>query len=90
MLVDGVDVARMNVRWLRAQIGLDNQEPPLLADTVMNNIRFGNVNASDAQVAAAAEAAACTGFIDALPEKFETRVGSGGIQLSGGQKQVWA
>ncbi|GLC41172.1 hypothetical protein PLESTM_001163200 [Pleodorina starrii] len=85
--LDGVDLRSYNLRYLRAQIGLVSQEPLLFNGTIADNIKIGKADASQGELEAAAEAANARTFIEALPEKFNTRVGEGGIQLSGGQKQ---
>eukprot|EP00198_Chlamydomonas_reinhardtii_P007903 XP_001697240.1 MDR-like ABC transporter [Chlamydomonas reinhardtii] len=87
VLLDGMDVRDYNLRYLRAQIGLVSQEPLLFNGTVADNIRIGKPDATQEELQAAAEAANARTFIEALPEKYNTRVGEGGIQLSGGQKQ---
>ncbi|PNH10191.1 ABC transporter B family member 4, partial [Tetrabaena socialis] len=70
-----------------ARIGLVSQEPLLFNGTIADNILIGKPDASRAEIVEAAEAANARAFIEALPEKYDTRVGEGGIQLSGGQKQ---
>ena len=55
--------------------------------SVLDNIRYGRPDASDAEVRAAAEAACCRDFIEALPEGYDTEVGDRGVKLSGGQRQ---
>ncbi|GFR42553.1 hypothetical protein Agub_g3460 [Astrephomene gubernaculifera] len=85
--LDGTDVRRYNLRYLRAQVGLVSQEPLLFNGTIADNIRIGKQDASLKELEAAAEAANARAFIEALPEKYDTKVGEGGIQLSGGQKQ---
>ncbi|KAG2490598.1 hypothetical protein HYH03_010991 [Edaphochlamys debaryana] len=87
VLLDGLDVRKYNLRFLRAQIGLVSQEPLLFNGTVADNIRIGKQDATEEELVAAAEAANARSFIESLPEKYNTRVGEGGIQLSGGQKQ---
>ncbi|KAG2428639.1 hypothetical protein HXX76_011345 [Chlamydomonas incerta] len=87
VLLDGVDVRDYNLKYLRAQIGLVSQEPLLFNGTIADNIRIGKQDATQEELQAAAEAANARTFIEALPEKYNTRVGEGGIQLSGGQKQ---
>jgi ATP-binding cassette subfamily B protein len=86
LLVNGTDITQADPKAIRSLTGLVPQDPVIFADTAMNNIRYGRPDASDEEVYAAAEAAACD-FIDALPEKFQTEFGERGITLSGGQKQ---
>ena len=87
VLLDGIDLRALDPGWLRRQIGAVAQEPILFSTTVAENIRYGRVTATDAEVEAAARTANAHGFIDAFPEKYKTMVGERGIQLSGGQKQ---
>ena len=84
--VDGTDVRDATLASLRDAVAYVAQDTLLFDDTVAANIRLGRLDASDAEVAAAA-AAAAAGFVAALPEGFETRVGPGGQRLSGGQRQ---
>ncbi|GAB9473867.1 Multidrug resistance protein abc superfamily [Globisporangium polare] len=85
--LDGVDVRELNVKWLRAQVGLVGQEPALFATSIMENIRYGAPSATDAQVVEAAKMANAYNFIQDFPQGFATEVGERGTQLSGGQKQ---
>ncbi|MEO1292697.1 MAG: ATP-binding cassette domain-containing protein, partial [Pseudomonadota bacterium] len=85
--LDGVAIDRMDPKALRQNFALVPQEPVIFADTAAANIAFGRPDASQAEIEAAAEAAAAHGFIDALPEGYATYVGERGVMLSGGQKQ---
>jgi subfamily B ATP-binding cassette protein MsbA len=85
--VGGDDVRSLTLESLRAAIALVSQEIVLFDDTVAENIRFGRPGAGDAEVRAAAEAAAASPFIEALPDGYATRVGEHGTKLSGGQRQ---
>jgi subfamily B ATP-binding cassette protein MsbA len=85
--IDGADVRQVTVASLRDAIAYVAQDTLLFDDTVAANIRMGRPNASDADIAAAAEAAAAATFIAALPDGYATRVGPGGQRLSGGQRQ---
>ncbi|WVZ75065.1 hypothetical protein U9M48_023157 [Paspalum notatum var. saurae] len=85
--LDGVDIRRLRLRWLRAQMGLVSQEPALFAMSIRENILFGKEDASPEEVAAAAKAANAHSFISQLPQGYDTQVGERGVQLSGGQKQ---
>jgi len=87
VLVDGVDVAAADPAQLRARIGLVAQEPLIFSASAAENIRYGRPDASDAEVRAAAEAAAAHGFIAALPGGYDTHLGARGVTLSGGQRQ---
>jgi ATP-binding cassette subfamily B protein len=71
----------------RAQIALVPQDAVIFADTARENIRFGRPDATDAEVEAAAQAAAAHEFLSALPDGYDTYVGERGVMLSGGQKQ---
>lgn len=86
VLVDGVDVRDVSLAGLRGAVAYVGQDSLLFDDTVAANIRMGRPGATSAEVEAAARAAAA-GFVAALPEGFETRVGPGGGRLSGGQRQ---
>ncbi|KAJ1279478.1 hypothetical protein BS78_04G159800 [Paspalum vaginatum] len=85
--LDGVDIRRLRLRWLRAQMGLVSQEPALFAMSIRENILFGKEDATPEEVAAAAKAANAHSFISQLPQGYDTQVGERGVQLSGGQKQ---
>ncbi|KAK4417676.1 ABC transporter B family member 19 [Sesamum alatum] len=87
ILLDNVDIKTLQLRWLRNQIGLVNQEPALFATTILENILYGKPDASMAEVEAAASAANAHSFITLLPNGYNTQVGERGVQLSGGQKQ---
>ncbi|MBN9486362.1 MAG: ATP-binding cassette domain-containing protein [Alphaproteobacteria bacterium] len=85
--IDGVDIRDLRLHELRRSLALVPQEPVLFTATVADNIRYGQPEASDAEVRAAAEAASALGFIEALPQGFATHLGSRGVRLSGGQRQ---
>uniref|UniRef100_A0ACD5V4V0 Uncharacterized protein n=1 Tax=Avena sativa TaxID=4498 RepID=A0ACD5V4V0_AVESA len=85
--VDGVDIRRLRLKWLRAQMGLVSQEPALFATSIMENILFGKEDATPEEVTAAAKAANAHNFISQLPQGYDTQVGERGVQMSGGQKQ---
>jgi subfamily B ATP-binding cassette protein MsbA len=85
--IDGCDVRRTTLASLRDAIAYVAQDTLLFDDTVEANIRMGRPDSSSAEVAAAADAAAASGFIAALPDGYATRVGPGGRRLSGGQRQ---
>lgn len=74
VMLDGVDIRQYNLRWLRQQVGLVSQEPLLFGGSIIDNIRFGNPHASMEEVVAAAEAANARGFVEALPEQYNTTV----------------
>jgi len=87
VLVDGTDVRRVTLISLRSAIALVSQEVSLFDDTVRGNIAYGRFGASEADIVAAAKAAAADDFIRALPHGYDTQVGEQGIKLSGGQRQ---
>ncbi|GBQ88426.1 ABC transporter ATP-binding protein [Gluconacetobacter johannae DSM 13595] len=87
ILLDGVDLRALRLSDLRDAIAYVSQDTLLFDLTVIENIRIGRPSATEAEIRAAARAAAAEGFIDALPEGFGTRVGPGGQRLSGGQRQ---
>lgn len=87
VLVNGYDVRDVTMASLRASIALVSQEVVLFDDTVANNIRYGRWDASDADIRAAARAAAAADFIEGLPRGYGTVVGEQGLRLSGGQRQ---
>jgi ATP-binding cassette subfamily B protein len=84
---DGIALTDLDPADLRARIALVPQDSVMFASSVRDNIRFGRPDASDAEVARAAELANAAGFIAALPQGFDTPVGERGITLSGGQRQ---
>ncbi|KAJ1278279.1 hypothetical protein BS78_04G068000 [Paspalum vaginatum] len=85
--LDGVDIRRLQLKWLRAQMGLVSQEPALFATSIRENILLGKEDAAEEEVVAAAKAANAHNLISQLPRGYDTQVGERGIQLSGGQKQ---
>jgi len=85
--VDGQDVRRVTLDSLRAALALVSQDVVLFNDTVRANIRYGRPDANEADIEAAARAAAADAFIRALPEGYDTEVGEAGVRLSGGQRQ---
>jgi ATP-binding cassette subfamily B protein len=87
ILVDGVDIARLDPSDLRAHIALVAQEPVIFAGSVAENIRYGRPDATDGEVQAAAVAAAADEFVQRLPQAYATHIGERGITLSGGQRQ---
>jgi ATP-binding cassette subfamily B protein len=85
--IDGIDIAHVALDRLRAVTALVPQEVALFADTVAENIRYGTPGASETDIIRAAVAAQADGFIRALPQGYETRLGERGVSLSGGQRQ---
>jgi ABC-type multidrug transport system fused ATPase/permease subunit len=87
VLLDGHDVRTLPLSYLRAQIGLVQQEPFLFNGTVGENIAYGDLAADDAAIEKAARAAKAHEFIAELPEGYHTWIGERGVKLSVGQKQ---
>ena len=87
ILIDGQDIAAATQASLAAMIAVVPQDVSLFQRSVLENIRYGRPDATDAEVMRAAEAAHCRDFIEALPQGFHTEVGQRGARLSGGQRQ---
>lgn len=88
VLIDGHDVRDVTTESLRQQIGIVLQDSFLFSDTVMNNIRYGRLNATDDDVIAAARLVEAHTFIERLPEGYQTVLGERGAGLSQGQRQL--
>jgi ATP-binding cassette subfamily B protein len=86
--IDGIDVRDVTTKSLREQIGLVLQDSFLFSDTVMNNIRYGRLGATDEEVIAAAKLASADSFIERLPQGYQTVLGERGSGLSQGQRQL--
>ncbi|GFO24716.1 multidrug resistance protein 1 [Plakobranchus ocellatus] len=87
IMIDGIDLRDLNIKWLRRHIGVVSQEPVLFATTIAENIRYGKEDVTMDEIIQACKNANAYDFIMNLPQKFETLVGERGAQLSGGQKQ---
>tara|TARA_R110000772_G_scaffold163459_4_gene274843 strand:- start:9658 stop:11448 length:1791 start_codon:yes stop_codon:yes gene_type:complete len=87
ILIDGQDIAGVTRESLRKAIGIVPQDTVLFNDTLLENLRYGKPDASDAEVAEAVRMAHLDAFIAQLPDGWETRVGERGLKLSGGEKQ---
>lgn len=74
VLLDGNDIRELDLKWLRGQIGLVNQEPALFATTIRENIMYGKDDATDEELGRAAKLSEAISFINNLPEGFETQV----------------
>ena len=85
--LDGVDIATVRLDDLRGAIGLVPQETQLFNGTIADNIRYGRLDATDAEVLAAAQEANVAEFVVGLPDGYATTVGERGTRLSGGQRQ---
>nr|DAD32947.1 TPA_asm: hypothetical protein HUJ06_011798 [Nelumbo nucifera] len=88
IMLDGVEIQKLQLKWLRQKMGLVSQEPVLFNDTIWANIAYGKEgNATEAEILAAAEMANAHKFVSGLQQGYDTMVGERGVQLSGGQKQ---
>lgn len=87
VLIDGKDIRDVTLKSLRNNIGIVQQDVYLFAGTVMDNIRYGKPNATEAEIVAAAQNANAHDFIMELPDGYDTYIGQRGVKLSGGQKQ---
>jgi ATP-binding cassette subfamily B protein len=85
--IDGIDIRDLTLTSLRQNIGAVQQEVFLFSDTIRENIRYGRVDATDAEIEQAARAARIHDHIAGLPDSYDTWVGERGVTLSGGQKQ---
>ncbi len=87
VLLDGVPIDQMDLHALRQRIGVVPQEAVVFSGTVLENIRYGKPDATQAEVMAAAQAAFAQEFIAELPQGYDTYLGDRGVRLSGGQRQ---
>ncbi|KAJ9152517.1 hypothetical protein P3X46_026077 [Hevea brasiliensis] len=87
ILLDGVTIDKLQLKWLRSQMGLVSQEPALFATSIKENILFGKEDAAIEEIVEAAKASNVHNFICQLPQGYDTQVGERGVQMSGGQKQ---
>ena len=85
--IDGQNIAQVKQDSLRQYISIIPQEPALFNRTIMENIRYGNLKATDEEVYDAAKKAYCHDFIMALPKGYDSKVGERGVMLSGGERQ---
>ena len=85
--IDNQSIYSKRLSSLRNNISLVSQETTLFDDTVLNNIKYANLDATDEQIQEAAKLSHSSDFIDALPNKYNTFIGENGIRLSGGEKQ---
>lgn len=85
--LDGTDIRELSMKDLRQQIGFVPQKGVLFSGTIASNLRFGNKDASDAQVRQAAQIAQAEDFIEEKSEKYDAPIAQGGTNVSGGQKQ---
>ncbi|KAI3759989.1 hypothetical protein L1987_50377 [Smallanthus sonchifolius] len=87
VLIDNVNLKKLQLKWIRKKIGLVSQEPVLFTSSIKDNIMYGKDGASEEEIRVAVELANAAKFIDKLPQGLDTMVGEHGTQLSGGQKQ---
>ncbi|XP_022964967.1 ABC transporter B family member 15-like [Cucurbita moschata] len=87
ILLDGVAIDKLQLKWLRSQMGLVSQEPALFATSIKENILFGKEDATMDEVVEAAKASNAHNFLSQFPQGYDTQVGERGVQMSGGQKQ---
>ena len=87
IFIDGKDIAAYDLTDYRNNLAIVPQDVLLFGGTIKENIAYGRLDATDAEIREAAKQANALDFIDSFPDKFETRVGERGIQLSGGQRQ---
>ncbi len=87
ILIDNQSIYNSKITSLRKEISLVSQETTLFDDTIKNNIKYANANATDSEIYEAARLSFCEEFINKLPNKFNTLIGENGVRLSGGEKQ---
>ncbi|MEO0205695.1 MAG: ATP-binding cassette domain-containing protein, partial [candidate division WOR-3 bacterium] len=87
ILINGINIENIKTKDLRQRIGIVLQMPFIFSGTMADNIRIGNVNASEEEMIQAAKIAGLYDFILSLPKGFETEVGERGVRLSGGERQ---
>ncbi|MCA9285946.1 MAG: ABC transporter ATP-binding protein, partial [Phycisphaerales bacterium] len=90
VLIDGVEYRERSLHWLQSSLGIVQQVPHLFAGTILENIRYGRLAASDEEVEKAARTVNAHAFVVALEHGYETQVGEGGSRLSTGQRQLVA
>ncbi len=87
VLVDGINVKDYSLKHLREGVGMVLQKNVLFSGTIIDNLKWGDEEASEEQVMAAAEQAQAHGFVSSFTDRYETELGQGGVNVSGGQKQ---
>ena len=85
--IDNQSIYKTKIESLRNNISLVSQETTLFDDTIKNNIKYANIDASDEEIMHVAKLSHCDEFIDLLPKKYDTLIGENGVRLSGGEKQ---
>ncbi|GAL71377.1 lipid A export ATP-binding/permease protein MsbA [Jejuia pallidilutea] len=87
ILIDGTDIKKLTTNSLRKQLGIVTQDAILFNDSIKNNLKLGNENATDTEVIEALKVANAWEFVKNLPQGINTNIGDAGNKLSGGQKQ---
>ena len=87
ILIDNQSIYGVTINSLRKEISMVSQETTLFDDTIKNNIKYANENATDEEIYKVAKLSYCEEFIDNLPNKFDPMIGENGVRLSGGEKQ---
>jgi ATP-binding cassette, subfamily B, bacterial len=87
VFISGTDIATTNAQTLREAIAVVPQEPVIFSGSVYDNVRYGRLTATNAEIEAAVQAAAASEFVEKLPEGFNSFLGERGVRLSGGQRQ---
>ena len=88
ILIDDVDYKNRSIGWLHSNIGFVLQTPQLFTGSILDNVRYGNLDASDEECIKALEIVDAKEFIESLPDKYNTNVGEGGSRLSQGERQL--
>ena len=88
ILINNVDYRNRSLDWLNSNLGIVLQTPQLFSGTIADNIRYGKLEASDEEILAASKLVHADNFIQKLPDKYETKIGEGGNELSTGQRQL--
>jgi ATP-binding cassette subfamily B protein len=88
ILIDGIDYRQRSLHWLQSNLGIVLQSSHIFGGTIMENIRYGKLDANDAQVLDASKRAGAHEFVEAMDDGYNTQVGEGGSKLSAGQKQL--
>ena len=85
--IDDQSIYKTTLKSLRSEISMVSQETTLFDDTIKNNIKYANENATDEEIHKVSKLSFCDEFISNLPDKFDTIIGENGMRLSGGEKQ---
>ena len=86
--IDGIDYRKLSLNWLQSNLGIVLQTSHIFSGSIMENIRYGKLGASDNEVVAASIRAGAHSFVEKMPSRYSTSVGEGGSNLSAGQKQL--